>query len=52
MNGANVLKLVALGHSIANGPAPGPVRDMEENRARDETSRLEPATQNNALVGI
>lgn len=51
-NGANALKRVAVGHSIANGPVPGPLRDMEENRARDKTSRHEPATQNNALVSI
>ena len=51
-NGANVLKRVALGHNIINGPAPGPLRDMEENHARDKTSSIGPATQNNALVGI
>ena len=51
-HGASVLKRVALGHSIANGPVPGPLRDMEENRARDKISSIGPATQNNVPVGI
>ena len=51
-SGASVLKRVALGHSIANGPVPGPLRDMEKNHARGKTSSIGAATQNNALVDI
>ena len=51
-NGANVLKHVALGHSIANGRVPGLLRDMVESTALDQTNRLENATQNRVLVSL
>ena len=43
-HGSNALKLVALGHSIANGRVPGLVRDMVESTALDQTNRLGNAT--------
>ena len=43
-NGSNVLKRVALAHSIANGPVPGLNRDTVESTALDQTNRLGNAT--------
>ena len=51
-NGANALELVALGHSIVNGPVPGLLRDTVESPALDQTNRLENATQNRVLVSL
>ena len=50
--GANVPKHVALGHSIANGPVPGLLRDMVESPALDQTNRLENAAQNRVPVSL
>ena len=51
-NGSNVLKHVALGHSIANGRVLGLLQDMVESTALDQTNRLENATQNRAVVSL
>ena len=51
-NGANALRLVALGHSIANERVPGLLQDMVESPALDQTNRLEIATQNRVLVSL
>ena len=51
-NGSNVLKHVALGYSIVNGPVPGLLRDMVESTALDQTNRLENATQNRVVVSL
>lgn len=52
VTGAHALKRVTLDHSTAHDPVLGPLRHMEENRARDKLNRQELATRSFALVCV